>query len=65
MKLTLPQAELLLDVFEKGGPRECSDSYLPAKKLVALGLCYWVHRRFGSSSLVLTDAGRAEVEARK
>jgi hypothetical protein len=65
MKLTLPQAELLLNVFEKNGPLGCSDSYLPAKKLVSLGLCSWVHGRFGSSSLVITDAGRAEIEARK
>jgi hypothetical protein len=64
-KLTVPQADLLCRIAERGGSYHCAEDYAPAKKLVLLGLCDGRRLRFGSYALTLTDAGRAHLEANK
>lgn len=49
--LTKPQRELLASL-----PTTCSESYAPAKRLVALGLAVWEEGRFGSTRLVPAPA---------
>jgi hypothetical protein len=54
MKLTNPQFELLSEI--RNERRHVSDSYAPAKKLVALGLAEFVYGKYGSI-LQITQAG--------
>ena len=59
MKLTKPQAELLLEL-NAASEVAVWDGYPPAKKLVELGLAEWMHRRYGDT-LRITPAGRAAI----
>lgn len=65
IKLTVAQADLLCRVAEDGGKYHCSDTYRPAQKLVALGLCEGNFGKFGSYTIILTQAGRDHMETRK
>lgn len=56
VRLTRPQIELLERV--RAGESGVSDSYPPAKALVAKELCIWKRGTFGGDTLKLTDAGR-------
>jgi hypothetical protein len=59
MKLSKAQQALLADI-----PCAVSQSYAPARKLVALGLARWVHASYGGTRLEPTakaiEAQRAE-----
>lgn len=54
-KLTRPQWFLLADI--ANGPEAVSDTYAPAKKLIALGYAELVQVKYGAI-LRITDAGR-------
>lgn len=57
MKLTRPQRELLA-LIVANGPLHASDTYPPAKKLVAGGYAQWIKGKY-SDTLGPTEAGRA------
>lgn len=58
MKLTPAQRSFLADLVRTGG-QTCTESYSPARKLVALGLAEFVGWSFGTWKVTPTDAGRA------
>jgi hypothetical protein len=58
-KLTAKQRELLYDI--EIGSCAVSQTYEPAKKLVALGLAEWKQGKF-SDFLQITPAGRTALE---
>ena len=64
MKLTTPQADFLVRLGEHGS-MHCSPEYRPARKLVDIGFAVGKLGRLGSYTFSITDAGRAELEARK
>jgi hypothetical protein len=64
MKLTVPQADLLVKVATNLTGYYCNPDYRPAKRLLELGLCDGKWSTFGAFKLVLTDEGRAEIERR-
>ena len=58
VKLTKAQHKLLTEVV--GGDHHCSDAYLPAKQLVAKGMCIWRESKY-HKLLLATDEGRAAI----
>ena len=59
-RLTKPQAALLSDLAEQS-PLAVSDTWPPAKRLVALGYAKWVDGKY-SKALYITPAGRAALK---
>lgn len=57
MKLTTAQWHLLVDTSDECGAY-CVSSYLPAKRLVSLGLAEWEDGVASSDWLNITEAGR-------
>ena len=45
-ELTKPQIALLMDI--ANGERPISETYAPAKKLVAIGYAEWIERRWSA-----------------
>lgn len=61
-KLTKEQNALLKELSSFGGRMTVSDTYAPAKRLVALGYATMEQMRFGGTLFTITPAGRAALE---
>lgn len=64
MKLTPAQQAFLADVV-RTGRQTCNESYLPAQKLVRLGLATYEQRSFGIWHVMPTHAGRAAMPSQE
>lgn len=56
-ELTKAQQLLLQDLQRIN--RACSESYSPAKRLVALGYATWIEGKYGDTKLSITSSGRS------